>query len=394
MQSPYRVCLILMAALLLAACTPSTGTATPPSLHTQPQSPTLAVQAQPAITSPAWNTQLSGAINSAPFISGDLVIVSTADGSIHAVQADSGKPVWDFFPDTKVWDASVNGDETRVCAGMEGGLVTCLDALTGQPIWTADLGLEVQSRLAVTPDRVFAPTTLAGSGLTNDYAGQASLFSLNAITGEIVWETVTDNYILRRPVINGDFVITGGAYQVEGQSAGTVASRIYAFNIANGSIRWKHESNDGLVRWVESAGDVVAYSAASETVYALNLADGKLLWQSAPGYWMQFPLMQAGRIFFGSGDENFQAHDSSTGQQIWKHAINLSSLNQVGRPLIRGDRIWFNSVTGEIYALDLATGEQVQYLFTGKASRVGGTLFSDYYILGDPEGKLYAFAIQ
>ncbi|MBI5964828.1 MAG: PQQ-binding-like beta-propeller repeat protein [Chloroflexi bacterium] len=393
MQSSYRACLTLMAALLLAACAPVETTA-PPSLHTQPQSPTSVAPTQPAVASPAWTAQLSNAVNSAPFISGSLVIAATADGVIHAVHADSGKLAWDFSPETKAWDASVNGDETRVCTGMEGGLVTCLDALTGQPIWTANLGLEVQSRLAVTSDRVFAPTTLAGSGLTNDYAGQASLFALNAATGEIVWEAVTDNYILRRPVVNGETVITGGAYQVEGQPAGTVASRIYAFNIADGSLQWKHESNDGLVRWAESDGDVVAYSAASETIYALDFADGKLLWQSAAGYWMQFPLMQDRRIFFGSGDENFQAYDSSTGQQIWKHVINMSSLNQVGRPLIRGDAVWFNSVTGEIYALELSNGEQTQYLFTGKTSRVGGALFNNFYILGDPDGKLYAFAVQ
>lgn len=392
MPIKLSACLVFISVFFVAACTSPTQTATPPSIHTQPQG--TAVPAQPTIAAPVWTAQLSAAVNSAPFISGELVIAATADGVIHAVQADSGKPVWEFSPAAKVWDASVNGDESKVCAGLKGGQVTCLDALTGQPIWTADLGMEVQSRIAVGSDRVYAPTTLAGSGLTNDYAGHASLFSLNASTGDLIWEAVTDNYILRRPVINGDFVITGGAYQPQGKSAGDVATRIYAFNLNDGSVHWKYESNDGLVRWVESSDNVVAFSAATETVYALDLVDGHLLWQFGPGYWMQFPVMQNGRMYFGSGDENFQAYDFSSGQEIWKHAINLSALNQVGRAQILSDKVWFNSVTGEIYALDVASGEQVQYIFTGKTSRVGGVLSNDYYILGDPDGKLYAFAVQ
>jgi len=385
--------LTLIAMLILAACTPAVVTETLPSSQAEPQT-TSVPPTESAIAAPFWETQLSGAVNSAPFVAGDFVIVATADGVIHAVRAETGDSVWTFSPQTKVWDSSVNGDEARICAGMEGGLVTCLDTLTGEQLWTADLGLAAQSRLAVTSDRVIAPTTLAGSGLTNDYTGQASLFALDATTGEVAWEFVTDNYILRRPVVNGELIITGGAYQVEGQPNGTVASRIYAVNLADGSIRWKYESDDGLVRWVESDSDIVVFSAASETVYALNLADGNLLWKFGPGYWMQFPIMQNDSIYLGSGDENFQSIASSSGKQNWKYAINMSALNQIGRPLIQGDRIWFNSVTGEIYALNLANGTLARQMSTGKSSRVGGALIDNLYLLGDPDGKLYAFIVQ
>jgi outer membrane protein assembly factor BamB len=389
MQKIFRI-FAIVPALLVSACASSPEPVTP----SVSESPTPASTSAPSVAAPVWTAQLSGAVNAAPFVAGDRVIAATAGGSIHAVHAETGVPAWDFSPAEKVWDASVNGDEARICAGQAGGKLTCLDAQTGQPLWTIDLGLEVQSRIAVTPDRVYAPTTLAGSGLTNDYSGQASLFAVNTATGEIIWEAVTENYILRRPVVNGDAVIVGGAYQVGGQSTGTVASRIYALNTSDGSLRWKYESNDGLVRWVDSDGETAFFSAATETVYALSLVDGKLLWQYGPGYWMQFPAMQSGRIFFGSGDENFQAHETITGRQIWKHAINMSALNQIGRPLIDGNRIWFNSVTGEIYALNLEDGKQVQYVFTGKTARVGGALFNNFYILGDPEGRLYAFIVQ
>ncbi|MBK8781791.1 MAG: PQQ-binding-like beta-propeller repeat protein [Anaerolineales bacterium] len=382
--------------VVLTGCTSSPESVSVPvvqTVHAQPQSAATS-QAQVEETSPVWTARLSGSVNTAPLISGDLVIAPTADGVIHAIYAENGSAAWTYSGETKIWDASVNADESKVCAGMEGRQVFCLDAKTGVPLWTATLELEVQSRLALTPDRVFAPTTHAGTGLENDFNAQASLIALNAENGEVIWETVTDNYILRRPVLNGEVLITGGAYQESNKPAGEVATRVYAFNVEDGSVIWKYESGDGLLRWVETNGDVVTFSAATETVYALSLADGQLLWQSNPGYWMQFPVMQDGQIFFGSGDEIFHALNASNGQEAWSHKINISSLNQIGRPILRENVLWLNSVTGEIYALDKNNGERLAYLNTGHSSRVGGAVYGSLYILGDPEGNLYAYAIQ
>lgn len=379
----------------LASCSSSPSPTSAPSsqnAHPQPQA-SVSSGGQEVTTEPAWVAQLTAAVNTAPLISGGLVIVPTADGMIHAIQAETGDTAWVYSGESKIWDASVSADENKVCAGMEGRRVICLDSKTGNQLWIATLELEVQSRLALTPDRVIAPTTHAGTGLETDFSGQAALVAFDASSGQIVWQSLTENYILRRPVVNGGIVITGGAYQLTDKTAGEVATRVYAINLEDGSILWEYESDDGLLRWVESSGDVVVFSAATEIVYALSLNDGQLLWQSSPGYWMQFPVMRDGRMFFGSGDEIFHAINASTGREDWSHEISLSSLNQIGRPVLRDGAIWFNSVTGEIYALDINTGEQIAYLNTGHSSRVGGAMYESYYFLGDPEGNLYAYNI-
>jgi|GEM_PF-1340378 len=396
MQKKCAVWVGIFLLVILGACaSPSSPTSTPSQQNAPEQSQSITpMETQVEVADPVWTASLSGAVNAAPLVSGDLVIVPTADGVIHAVQAETGEIAWVYSGEAKVWDASVSVDETKVCAGVEGRKVICLDAKTGSPLWTAALELEVQSRLALTPDRIFAPTTLAGPGLETDFNGQASLIALDALNGNIIWQSPTENYILRRPVVNGNLVITGGAYQLKDKPAGEVATRVYAFNINDGSMLWQHQSNDGLLRWVESNADVVVFSAATEILYALNLNDGQLLWQAGPGYWMQFPVMYNGQIFFGSGDEIFHAYNASTGQETWSHEISLSALNQIGRPILQGDTIWFNSVTGEIYALNLSNGERLITVTTGQSSRVGGALYGSLYIMGDPDGKLYAYDIQ
>lgn len=391
--------LTLFLFIFLAACASPTPT---PTLHTLPTlapAPTDPIpHGAPQSPSddtgmevlPVWTTQLTGAVNTQPLLSGDLLIVAPADGTIHAVHAETGEVAWHFTPQTKVWDASLQVDATRACAGMEGGQVVCLDLTTGTPLWVVTLGFNVQSQIALTPDRVYAPTTLVGMGLENDYNGKASLFALDAATGETVWEKVTDNYVLRRPTVRDGVVITGGVYS---KGEGDGLTRLYALNTEDGSEIWRYESDDGLPRWLEISGETLIFSAGSETVRALNLATGQLAWSYGPGFWMQFPAIHEGIVYFGSGDHLLHARQDSTGAILWDSEINMDALNQIGRPIYRDGQLYFNAVTGEIYKFDAATGQETLHLATGHSSRVGGALYQNLYLMGDPDGNFYAYAI-
>ncbi|GAB4538413.1 MAG: hypothetical protein Fur002_01890 [Anaerolineales bacterium] len=378
--------IFLAASLILTACAAPTPTPAP-AFHNLPPSAAPSTQTAP----PVWQARLSAPVNASPMLSGDFVIVPTADGQIHAVRAADGSAAW-TFSELKAWDASVNADESKVCAGAQGKQIFCLDAQSGKLIWSAALEFEVQSRLALTGERIYAPATLAGEGMQTNFAGRVPLIALDSATGQILWQAQTENYILRRPAVYGDLILTGGAYQLPDKPAGEVGTAVYAFN-ADGLLVWEYKSNDGLMRWVETDGERAYFSAATETIYALNLTDGKKIWESAPGYWMQFPALQDGQIFFGSGDEVFHSLDAASGKEIWSSAINPLSLNQIGRPLLRGDKIWFHAVTGEIYAFNARSGEQMAYIKTGHSARVGGVVFDALYILGDSEGNVYAYSI-
>jgi outer membrane protein assembly factor BamB len=137
----------------------------------------------------------------------------------------------------------------------------------------------------------------------------------------------------------------------------------------------------------------VVFSGSSEIVHALSLATGERLWSFGPSYWMQFPAIADNTLFLGSGDERFHALDAATGEHLWETRIDLDSLNQIGRPLLKGDWIVFNAVTGDVYALRQTDGEQILHLETGISARVGGALYENTYIMGDAEGVLYAYSL-
>lgn len=348
----------------------------------------------PETAVPVWTTPLSGPVNVAPVVSGDLVIVATADGQITAVAAATGAPAWQFRPEGQLWDASLRVGEGVACFGWEGGHVTCLDGQTGKPLWTAVLAANMQSRPALVDGRLYAPTTWVGPGLENDFEGHAFLYALDVGTGEVAWETATDNYILRRPIVVGDLVITGGVYSSQTTDDAESPARIYAFAKQSGEVRWVHESADGLIRWLVATDEVIAFAGHSELVRGLNPATGELMWSFGPGFWMQFPATADGVLYLGTGDERFHALDGASGQHLWESSIDLDSLNQIGRPFIRDDLVLFNAVTGDIYGLRLSDGTQTLHLETDLTARVGGALFEDLYIIGDAEGLLHAYKIH
>lgn len=328
--------LITFIAAMLTACSGADSPAAAPTPIPDNQS-AVEIAQETAVSPtnpqaiPIWQTQLSAAVNVTPVVMNGRVFVATADGTIHAVDAATGNKIWELRPENgRLWDASLQVGEGKVCAGLEGGLITCVNAADGQPLWTTELGIETQSRSALVDGTLYVPTTWVGTGTANDYDGEAVLYALDATTGNILWSTPTGNYILRRPIVADDLIITGGAnvaVDSEDNDDYNSPSRIYALDVANSEPVWVHESDDGLLRWLIATEDVVAFAGRSEIVQALNLTNGKPVWNFGPSYWMQFPVLANGVFYMGTGDERMHALDAATGHQLWEQSIDLDSLN-------------------------------------------------------------------
>jgi len=142
---------VLIAAVFLAAC--ASPASVPVATQGQEQPQSSAPTEQIEIAEPVWTVRTSAAVNASPIVAGDLVIVPTSDGVIHAIEAQSGNKIWSFS-EVKAWDASVNADNEKVCAGAEGKQVFCLDLKTGNLLWAVTLDLDVQSRIAFGSDLV------------------------------------------------------------------------------------------------------------------------------------------------------------------------------------------------------------------------------------------------
>jgi len=88
----------------------------------------------PAALRPAWKANLGGRLTSPVVANGKVFLASVHAHTVHALDAASGKPVWDFTAGGRV-DSSPTIYQGRVLFGSADGWVYCLRASDGALAW-------------------------------------------------------------------------------------------------------------------------------------------------------------------------------------------------------------------------------------------------------------------
>jgi polyvinyl alcohol dehydrogenase (cytochrome) len=144
------------------------------------------------------------------------------------------------------------GDRDLVGAGDKAGRYKALDRETGEEVWSTDLtpggvlgGVEATAAVA---DGVVYVGSNVGDEASGAPTGTASLFALDAETGEILWEREVEGSIFGSPT-----VANGVVYQ------GTQLRVMYGFDAETGDELWRFDAPgdvgggpavvDGVVYW-------------------------------------------------------------------------------------------------------------------------------------------------
>jgi polyvinyl alcohol dehydrogenase (cytochrome) len=228
-----------------------------------------------------WAYGLEGAKSIGnPAVQGSLLVIGDDTGKVHALDADSGCEYWSFQAGAGVRTAPalglVNG-EWLVFFGDRGAVVYALDAASGRQSWQRKVEPHAAAILtgapqfitvadSATPTRLLVPVSSGeeGSAAAPNYACctfRGSVLSLDAVTGEVMWQTYT---IDQQPVATGanTFGPSGAAIW----SAPTV-------DLAN-------------KRVYVTTGDAYSKPVANGTdaVMALDLDSGRILWLNQGTY--------------------------------------------------------------------------------------------------------------
>ncbi len=178
--------------------------------------------------------------------------------------------------------------------------------------------------------------------------------------GRFVWRFKTGHMVVSSPT-----VADGVLY------AGSKDGFLYALDAKTGEERWRFAADAGVTSSAAVAGGLIYVQSDANTLYALD-PSGHPVWSRSLGetiafdspyphsgladYWTSSPLIDAGRLYIGSGDGAVWALDAKSGEVLWRHATE-------GRvrasPSTDGKRIYAGSFDGRMYALDPDTGEEV-----------------------------------
>lgn len=341
----------------------------------------------------AWTFATTGAINHAPLIVRDTVIIAPAGAQLIALDLHKGRERWRFAPASGIWERAFASDGQRVFVGLKDGSIASLDVASGNLLWQTSLGINMQVPPLVSEGWVIAPTTFVGPELEPDTHGRAGLFALDAQTGAQRWAFHSDNYILQTPARSGDRLYVGGNFYDPNPIDEGGHTRIYALDYATGAPRWTYESEDGFPKRLYATATTVTFVGYQDFMNGVDAESGQLRWRFDTGNWTPSFLGAGEMVYFSSANTRVFALNVNTGETVWEFNIPGGSFNYLlDAPVLLDGRLYFLTQQGQFFALDAATGELLWQAGTAlAAARTSPALAGEWVVMGDIEGAVYGY---
>ncbi len=223
----------------------------------------------------------------------------------------------------------------------------------------------------------------------------AELHAINKRTGALIWRHSIGRTSASTPAVDATTV-----YATALDSGDTaMPGRIAALDRNSGAVRWskllpsRSESSPLL------DGGRLYFGSENGTVYALSASTGAVIWTyHAPGAVKASPTLSSGVLYFGDYSGHVQAISERTGRRLWISASEgalLGSGTFYSTPAVIYGRVFLGNTDGRVYAYDARTGALDWAVQTGayvyaspavtNAPGIGPTVY-----LGSYDGSFYA----
>lgn len=285
-----------------------------------------------------------------PTVGGGAVYVGSEDGTVYALDEDSGCLRWSFRAEAEVRTAVViapwqPGDSATpsVYFGDEAGNAYRVDAVTGQPVWKTAVDTHPLASIVGSPvlyeGRLYVPvaSTEWVAAADPDYeccTFRGSVAALDAATGARLWQSWA---IQEEPRLTGDtnaagtptwrpagapvwsspavdekrkrlYVATGGSYT---SPASRASDAVIALDLLTGKPVWRYQA---------TAGDAWTLSCQMKDKTNCPAENGPAFDFSAPPVLVTLP---GGWDIVLAGQKSGYVHalDAQTGNLIWRQKI-------------------------------------------------------------------------
>lgn len=149
----------------------------------------------------------------------------------------------------------------------------------------------------------------------------------------------------------------------------TTGGWIKAVNTANGKLLWSYRTNGKIYATPLVMDQLVVVSGTDGNVYCVNAKNGKLQWSHATGY----PIVSSAagwkdRVIIAGSDGHCRALALQSGKVLWDY----DSVNNFVEttPLVNDGKVYFGSWGNVVYALDVQTGKPAWTWKNGHTNRM------------------------
>lgn len=246
---------------------------------------------------------------------------------------------------------SIDVNRIAVYAGGDDGLFTAFNGSTGKIMWQFQTYNEFGSSCVFSPDHMHIYFA----------SENHRVYCLDASTGDTIWSVSTSGGIVSTPQLS----LNRSALLV-----GNLAGQFYAISRKSGRIVWDKRLatneiwSSGTVGMVDGL-EVLFVGVLERGIFALRVSDGSAVWhRDVPGGVWGAPTLSPdkGHVFFGGQDGTMYCVTTSSGDTVWSwHTAGKLSPS----PCLHGSSLYGASDRGALFALDAATGVKLWKIRTG-----------------------------
>ena len=139
------------------------------------------------------------------------------------------------------------------------------------------------------------------------------IYCLDANTGELIWSYTTGNNVWSSPAISNGKVYIGSQ-----------DNKIYCLDADTGQLIWTYTTGDGVSSSPAISNGKVYVGSCDNKIYCLDADTGELIWNYTTNDSVySSPAISNGKVYVGSGDGKIYCLDANIGELIWSYTIGI-----------------------------------------------------------------------
>ncbi len=303
-------------------------------------------------------------LTASPIVYDNKIYTMDAEGAVHAISAANGERLWtvptipgdkskfDYlhpFNSNNMARAGFGGglaaDGGKIFAATGYGTVVALDAASGKPVWTKKSEIPIREAPTAAEGRLFVVNA------------ESELFCYNQADGAELWS--------QKGLPENAEVLTSASPAVAGNLVFVPypSGEITAIDIKDGQPKWTESLASGDINSSASAiGEAVRPVVDREAVFAMSRGGqmvatsrdkGERIWtREIRG--SQMPWVAGDVVFVVDATGKLIALNRKDGKARW--VTQLPGKGRWSGPVLAGGKLWLASSKGELAAVDAVSG--------------------------------------
>ena len=331
----------------------------------------------------AWNVRL-GAVpaGAMPAVVGNVVVVTSTNGSVAALDAASGRDVWRANAGGPVATGAGFDGKLAAVITRDNELVALDSSASAKPLWRMRLAAQAYTAPLVAGGRVFV------------LAADRSVTAFDGATGRKLWAQSRpgEPLVLQQP----------GSLQAVGDTlVAGLSGRLVGLNPNNGTVRWEvplasPRGTNEIERLVDIVGrtsrvdNVVCARAYQAAIGCVDAARGTLLW-TKPANAAEGVHGDEGLVVGSELDGKVIAYKRADGERVW--TSDRLQYRNLTAPLLLGRSVVVGDSTGLVHFISREDGSPLNRLPTDSSGIAAPPVVAgSSLVVVTRNGGVYGFA--